>query len=296
MARGSTTSLRRWIGPSFLVVLFASPSAAQQADTSKLAGEMAAYLTNPRYVPKPATGENRRVVVVPFSRDGEVTQFGAALAVDIGRELARVSDQLDVADPKAVTTMLRASGLWPEDLATEAIACWLAEEHGSAYALTGTFSRRRNGVRVDVRGIPCARGMRGFRARADLEATPEMLDRLVGDRVFPVVVVPANVADETAIAVEVGKGGIIGPSCVSCPEPNFSPAARENRVQGGVVLRLVITAEGRARHVRLTRGLPHGLNAEAFRAVSRWQFNPARDANGKPVAVWTTVEVTFRFL
>ena len=44
----------------------------------------------------------------------------------------------------------------------------------------------------------------------------------------------------------------------------------------------------------MQKSLGYGLDEEAVRAVGSWRFKPATDASGKPVPVWTMVEVTFR--
>lgn len=297
MARSYRTILRSFIVTLFAAAWFAFPSAAQQPDTSKLAAEIAVFLTNSRNLPAPADGGKRRVVVVPLARDGKTTQFGAALAVDIALGLAQVSPELVVVDAETVRAEAAMSGLWPEDLATETIACWLAEAHGSNYAVTGTFAGRRDQVRITVKGVPCAKGMRSFRVRADLAAPKEALDRLSRDHVFPGVVIPVQKpVDDMTVGAQAGKDGIGSPSCRRCPDPSFTLAARANDTQGVVILRLIVTPEGRAAKVRLVRGLPDGLSTEAIRVVSRWEFEPARDAQGKAVPAWVTVEVVFRRL
>jgi protein TonB len=92
----------------------------------------------------------------------------------------------------------------------------------------------------------------------------------------------------------VGIGGIGYPRCVACPDPSYSDQARSAKVSGIVVLRLIITGEGRASNIKVKRSLGYGLDEKAVEAVENWQFAPVLGPNDEPVSVWTDVEVNFR--
>jgi TonB family protein len=92
----------------------------------------------------------------------------------------------------------------------------------------------------------------------------------------------------------VGIGGIGYPRCVACPDPSYSDQARSAKVSGIVVLRLIITGEGRASNIKVKRSLGYGLDEKAVEAVENWQFEPVLGPNDQPVTVWTDVEVNFR--
>lgn len=83
------------------------------------------------------------------------------------------------------------------------------------------------------------------------------------------------------------------PVCVYCPNPTFTDEAVKTKYQGSVVLRLVVTEDGKAAHVSVVHGIGMGLDERALEAVKTWRFRPARGPNG-PEAVWVTVEVMFR--
>jgi protein TonB len=59
------------------------------------------------------------------------------------------------------------------------------------------------------------------------------------------------------------------------------------------VLGLTVDERGRVRDVHVTRSSDKRLDQNAIDAVKQWKFNPAT-RNGKPVAVFTSVEVDFR--
>lgn len=60
-----------------------------------------------------------------------------------------------------------------------------------------------------------------------------------------------------------------------------------------MILEVEFAASGDIRVLRVVRGLGHGLDEAAVRAVERMRFKPAR-RQGQPVDVRTTVDVVFR--
>ncbi len=90
------------------------------------------------------------------------------------------------------------------------------------------------------------------------------------------------------------REGVTAPACVYCPNPNYTDEAREKKLQGIVAMQVLVTADGRAGDVRLYKGLGLGLDERAEQVVRTWRFQPSRDALGRAVPAWVTVEVTFR--
>jgi TonB family protein len=92
--------------------------------------------------------------------------------------------------------------------------------------------------------------------------------------------------------VPAGKNGVTVPEVIFNPEPSFSDEARKAKVQGIVVLLLVVGRDGRPSNVRVGQSLGMGLDEKAIEAVGRWRFRPAT-LNGQPVATQIAVEVNF---
>jgi TonB family protein len=78
-------------------------------------------------------------------------------------------------------------------------------------------------------------------------------------------------------------------------DPEYTAKARTAKIQGQVLLKLVIDPDGVGRDIVVIRGIDSGLNQNAVRAVRRWRFQPATH-NATPVAVSANIEVTFRLL
>ncbi|HEU4724213.1 MAG TPA: energy transducer TonB [Candidatus Eisenbacteria bacterium] len=75
-------------------------------------------------------------------------------------------------------------------------------------------------------------------------------------------------------------------------QPNYPEFAREARIQGKVVLRVLVGVDGEVKSIRVSHGIT-GLNEAALDAVKRWIFEPAFDEEGNPIAAWVDVPIDF---
>jgi TonB family protein len=91
-----------------------------------------------------------------------------------------------------------------------------------------------------------------------------------------------------------GVGGISIPRCAYCPIPSFAVGALNGQSAGTVLLMIVVDANGRASDITVKIGVTPELNQDAINAVKRWNFKPATDVDGKPVATHVTAEIDFR--
>ena len=55
-----------------------------------------------------------------------------------------------------------------------------------------------------------------------------------------------------------GQNGVSTPSCLYCPNPQYSEQALKNRVEGTAVVEAIIDASGRAKQVWEVSGLSDG--------------------------------------
>ncbi len=75
--------------------------------------------------------------------------------------------------------------------------------------------------------------------------------------------------------------------------PDYPPRARARRIEGQVMLEVILDREGRIEDdVRVLRSIPE-LDDAAIAAVRQWRFRPARDAAGQPVRVRMDVPIQF---
>ena len=87
--------------------------------------------------------------------------------------------------------------------------------------------------------------------------------------------------------------GVSAPHPLYTPDPQYSPEALKAKLQGTVVLFLVVGPDGLPHDVRVARSLGMGLDEKAIEAVRQWKFSPSLK-DGVPVAVQINVEVNFR--
>ncbi len=92
-------------------------------------------------------------------------------------------------------------------------------------------------------------------------------------------------------AIRLGKG-VTAPRAIFTPEPEFSEEARKIKLQGVVVLGIMVGADGHPRNLRIERSLGYGLDEKALEAVRTWRFEPGTK-DGHPVSVQMNIEVHF---
>ena len=74
----------------------------------------------------------------------------------------------------------------------------------------------------------------------------------------------------------------------------YPPRAKENNIQGKVIMQFVVLKDGSIGEVKVVRAVDADLDKEAVRVVKSFpKFTPGRQ-NGQPVAVWYTLPVSFK--
>ncbi len=74
---------------------------------------------------------------------------------------------------------------------------------------------------------------------------------------------------------------------------NYPDIAKENNIQGRVIVRFCVTSKGGVSQVSILKGVDPELDAEAIRVVNTLPpFKPGKQG-GKPVPVWYMVPITF---
>jgi len=84
------------------------------------------------------------------------------------------------------------------------------------------------------------------------------------------------------------------PTPIEKPEPEYTEAARRNKVEGNVVLYMVIGLDGRPHATAVVSAIDAGLASQSKETITRrWNFRPANCA-GEPVPVSVFAQVSFR--
>ena len=88
--------------------------------------------------------------------------------------------------------------------------------------------------------------------------------------------------------------GVSPPVLIHLSSPEYSPEALSAKIQGTVILNVLVRSDGTPDVVGVVRSLHPGLDRQAIQCVrSSYRFRPARK-DGRPVSVMVQVEVTFR--
>jgi len=86
--------------------------------------------------------------------------------------------------------------------------------------------------------------------------------------------------------------------CATTPFPKtfinckYTEQARQARVEGNLILTLIITAKGKPENIRVIKSLGNGLDEEAVIAAQQWRFTPGT-YGGRPVAVAARMSIWF---
>jgi TonB family protein len=95
-------------------------------------------------------------------------------------------------------------------------------------------------------------------------------------------------------AYDVGATGIEPPQVLSEVRPAYTKDAMDRKIQGVVLLRVVVLKDGTVTDIQVIRSLDSvfGLDQEAIKAARQWHFVPGT-RNGVPVNVRVGLEMTF---
>ena len=124
----------------------------------------------------------------------------------------------------------------------------------------------------------------------------------VADHVHAVATPAATAADSGAVAGEKlalasTRAELAGHSDVAYlhnPKPAYPPMARRLGIEGTVMLRILVSAEGAPEQSRIIASSgTEALDAAALEAVQRWRFVPARDGR-VAIAHWVDVPISFK--
>jgi TonB family protein len=90
-------------------------------------------------------------------------------------------------------------------------------------------------------------------------------------------------------------GGVTAPSLLFKVEPEYSEEARSAKLQGTVLLKLVIDTDGLAKNILVLKSQGMGLDEQAVIAITQWKFKPGTK-DGAPIPVLAQIEINFKLL
>jgi TonB family protein len=270
-------------------------NSADKADLDSLASRTAQKIINAdRTEPRP------RVLVVDFflGSPGVSSSLGTLLAERFSDSLRNSSKKINVIDRKNFGEYLTKNWTTLEDLKNFPGCLYIGHELGATGVALGSVYEQNNRIAlmIHLSGFGLSDdGKSEFADQDDsiwLTPTEQMKD-LLSQRGPDYARKPEILSEEAGVS-RAGVNGVGMPNCVRCPDPQYPDGARLAKVQGTVVLGVVITTEGKAGTIHVIKGAPFGLTAQAIKAVQQWEFKPAQRNDGTPVSVATPIEVTYR--
>ncbi len=277
-----------------LLAVAAASALAQHGEVQGLASRIAA---------ETAKAGKQRVAVADFVGPQEnLSVLGRLLALEFTASLAWAGAGVEVIHTPNLQAVLSEQGMSPKDQAHPRVVRRLGEMAG-AEVVIGKIESVEETVSLSVRAMDASDGRTVSEAAGTIPKTAAMEQLLAKPLMRPPAVGRQNVGggigsgDCASFGGGVlipGRNGISYPRCLSCPTPAYSEEARREKVSGNILLRFVVTPEGRTAKISVMRSLGYGLDDQAVETVRQWVFDPARGPDGKPIAVCVTAETTFR--
>ena len=111
---------------------------------------------------------------------------------------------------------------------------------------------------------------------------------------FALALVAAVGAQNSTTVYKSDEAGVSLPQPARQVKADYTEEARANRIEGKVVLDVVVMADGTIGDVKVTESLDsiYGLDKNAVAAMRQWVFKPGQK-DGKPVAVRVAVMMNF---
>jgi len=113
------------------------------------------------------------------------------------------------------------------------------------------------------------------------------------------VTTPQTATDESLKASQTAPNGtivgpIFNPDYLHNPKPPYPLIARRLKLEGIVIVRVLVNPAGKAEIIRLGKSSGSNvLDQAALSAVQEWSFVPAQQG-GQPVSAWVDVPIRFR--
>ncbi|HEX4347956.1 MAG TPA: energy transducer TonB [Vicinamibacterales bacterium] len=246
------------------------------------------FVARPAFAQKPAGGVHvRGYSIVLLLGDTQGTSMPDTLSSPARKALTDVKDFLPYRSYKVLDTqwlagsdtIARSSGLlrgvdeaqMPFNLASSALnqsfKLWSAD--GRTNLLDATFTERPG------------------------ETVVVGTSRVQGNRAL--IVLLSIVTDLGDTVYEPGTPGIVSPAPTGVrPKPTYTQEALKAQIAGVIRLSGIVRANGTLTDVTVIKGLDpdFGLNDQAIKSASAWQFKPGM-RDGKPVDVRVTLDVEF---
>lgn len=228
------------------------------------------------------------VAVFDFSGPNDnLTQLGLDLAASFRTLLAKTGSRFQVEDLQRMNQALANLSYAPEIILSPDSLLAAAQDLSVSGLVVGKFSFVGDRITVDISAYRSKDG-KGIRSMKVSWPLSEDMRKL------SVMGLGEEKDWEGAQIPRPGVAGYTFPKCLDCPAAKYSNEAINQRYQGVIELIVIVERDGSIRDIRIVKGLPYGLNAQAIKAVRKWKLSPALAPDGTPTRVRQLIEVTFQ--
>ncbi len=231
-------------------------------------------------------------------QSGMTTPLGMQLADALSLQLTSQGNELHVVDRARFREFLERERIESKLLEDDNAARWLAKENGANVVLVGYLRGDSAQKNLHVQLLDT----RDF-AKKSPKATGRVEEATFSDLAFAGDLDPAEPFGKppdlpgSDTAFHFGKGAmgqaVTPPRCTYTPNPSYSEPARAVKLQGVLVLQVLISESGAIAGEQVVKGLPFGLDAQALETVKNWRCDPVT-VNGQPKPSVVPIEVSFR--
>jgi hypothetical protein len=225
-----------------------------------------------------------RVIVLDFSnQDGKQRSLlGVALADMLSESLKNRAAGFEVVGRNDLHEFLSKHWLDDEELRNHDVADWLAGQLHAAAIVQASLQILADGqlkVLAKVFGL----GPVWF-TETRIVLTEDM--RSLFEKTAPSLQPPPDeIAAEPGV-FSLHDSGVRMPdsACISCPNPEYTDAARKGKYQGTVQLSAVLGIDGRLSAIKVVKFAPFDLTQRSIETILGWQMKPC-EKDGKLIPV-----------
>ena len=235
------------------------------------------------------------VIGAAGSDASKLTQDGKDIGDEISAALTKRANGFQVTDRGTLRDFLKKNGVSEAMVVSDALANWIARNSrvaGYVVIQIGDFSNGKVNITANLYRADSGDVTSLGTTKTELELSDDQ--KRVGFRLLDSDWNKPTISSEDAKKLPPDRS----PKCLSCPRPNFPESIRQNLGRNSdetVGMYVTVFPDGTAGDVAVVKPGPFGISEIVVRTIlQKWHFKAAVDANGKPVAFRTDVEVLYR--
>ena len=230
-----------------------------------------------------AKAKVKSVVTTDFTTlDGGVSPEGKILTARLTDYWASHGEKFSIVERSKLDAFLAEQKLTPKDLDNSEILRKIGAALNVDALVTGTVTRTPQGISLNV-----------LVRRTQDSKLQCWASKLLPQSQFAVSIGAQSSEDGALHPAQAGVNGVGTPTCEHCPQPDYSDDLRKKKIEGTVLLSIVVTPEGHPTGIIVIKAPTDALAQRAVEAVRSWRLKPAMGPDGKAVAARVKVEISF---